>query len=123
MAVKAVCSYPGCNVLIPRTGGYRCPKHRTWERAPDTRPSSRQRGYTAAWGRLRNRYLTEHPVCEARYKCNGEPAAEVDHLLPILQGGEIYDAGNLQAICKRCHAYKTKVLDRDRRALNLNKKK
>jgi len=36
-----------------------------------------------------------------------EPATEVDHILPISEGGT-NDIGNLQALCETCHAAKTR---------------
>lgn len=32
---------------------------------------------------------------------------EVDHIVPIAEGGEPFDMANLKAICRRCHIGKT----------------
>lgn len=34
-------------------------------------------------------------------------AKEVDHTLPISQGGAVYDLDNLQGLCVTCHARKS----------------
>jgi 5-methylcytosine-specific restriction endonuclease McrA len=51
-------------------------------------------------------------LCEIREKCNGDATDEVDHIIPISEGGERFDEDNLQAACKRCHAWKTANIDR-----------
>ena len=33
---------------------------------------------------------------------------EVDHVIPIFRGGEVYDPGNLQCLCRHCHIEKTR---------------
>lgn len=99
---KAVCSEPGCNTLT-RHG--KCEKH---ARRPDPRPSASERGYDARWHRLRAAYVAQHPVCEIREKCNGDPVAEVDHIIPISRARHLrLDWDNLQSACKACHAWKT----------------
>ena len=51
------------------------------------------------------------------YKCNcclnplGSSYFEIDHIIPIEQGGT-GDLANLQGLCSSCHIYKTTVLDR-----------
>jgi len=78
--------------------------------AKPPRPQSSQRGYDAAWRRLRNAYISEHPLCE---HCRAVglivPAREVDHVVAF--GGPEdplrLEWRNLQALCRRCHAQKT----------------
>ena len=41
-------------------------------------------------------------------KCNRRSGLEVDHRLPISQGGHPWDPANLQALCRGCHIYKTR---------------
>ena len=38
----------------------------------------------------------------------GKLAQEVDHILSLNLGGEIYDPLNCQALCKKCHLNKTR---------------
>jgi len=58
--------------------------------------------YGNAWRGIRAQVLHEEPRCRA---C-GAPAQAVDHIRPIALGG-MHDRANLQALCKRCHRYKT----------------
>jgi len=51
------------------------------------------------------------------YKCNlclnpfGSSSFEIDHIIPLEQGGTNYPE-NLQGLCDSCHIFKTTVLDR-----------
>ena len=65
--------------------------------------SSTQRGYGQRWRRLRAAILAREPLCRT---C-GRPADEVDHIVPLAQGGAAYDEANLQPICIECHGSKT----------------
>lgn len=69
--------------------------------------SRQERGYGATWDRLRLMVLAREPLCRS---CMAEgrttPAEEVDHIIPLRQGGTNAD-GNLQALCRACHARKT----------------
>jgi len=73
---------------------------------PDTkRVQERTRG--ERWTKMRALYLQQYPLCE---HCDAAGritlAEEVDHILPLSQGGT--DAfENLQGLCKPCHAAKT----------------
>ena len=61
------------------------------------------------WKRLRRLHLTHHPLCVACLATNRTtPATDVDHVKPIRQGGNPYDAANLQSLCHACHASKTR---------------
>ena len=62
------------------------------------RPSASQRGDDAAWRKVRNEYLAEHPWCE---EC-GAKATMVDHRKPVRDGGT-RDKANLRALCRPCH--------------------
>lgn len=106
------CTKPGCGVLVRKTDptAPRCAQHAYTprpDRAPDTRASAGKRGYDADWRRLRAWYLARNPVCEIRRKCTGAAATEVDHIVPLDEGGERLDEGNLQAACHPCHVSKT----------------
>lgn len=105
---KQICTYPGCTAtqIEPR-----CAKH-PYQRPIDTRPSARERGYDKTWERLRLMYLMENPVCEIQVHCDGAPATEVDHIVPISKGGERLDPDNLQSTCSPCHKWKTATIDR-----------
>ena len=40
-------------------------------------------------------------------QCGKPGRLEVDHLVPLEQGGAPYDLSNLQSLCKGCHVAKT----------------
>ena len=105
------CKHPGCPGL---THGDYCEKHaaiyaglpraRKPKRAKDPRPGIYQReGYGPAWRKIRSRYLKEHPICEY---CGSRPATQVDHRIPLEEGGG-HDDWNLAAACQACHNRKT----------------
>ena len=71
--------------------------------------SRQERGYGAAWDRLRAVVLRrDNHLCQPCLR-TGRPtqATEVDHIKPKAEGGT-NEADNLQAICSPCHAAKTK---------------
>lgn len=76
----------------------------------DHRASARERGYTAAWERLRKAYLNQHPLC---VQC-GAGGTDVDHILPLRDGGDNREA-NLQTLCHVCHSRKSQQDYRKRR--------
>ena len=54
------------------------------------------------------------PVCQAQgYTVAG---AEVDHIVPLSQGGSLMDRANLQHLCVPCHEAKTRQQRPRRRA-------
>lgn len=59
----------------------------------------------AAWHRTRAAKLATDPVCQ-RPGCY-QLASQVDHIKPIVEGGELYDWDNLQSLCQACHSSKT----------------
>jgi 5-methylcytosine-specific restriction endonuclease McrA len=66
---------------------------------------------SSAWLKLRGAQLAEQPLCEIRKLCDGLPATEVDHVIPIEAGGDSHNIDNLQSACKRCHSWKTITTD------------
>lgn len=92
------CGHPGCPEL---SSGPYCTTH-TPARKRDHRPGARQRGYGSEWEQIRAQVLAEEPFCR---QC-GAPAVEVDHVRPLRRGGT-HARGNLQALCRSCHARKT----------------
>ena len=101
---KRPCSYPGCPEL---TEERYCAEHAAmmnkryeqYDRDPETR-----KRYGRAWKRIRDRYVSQHPLCERCLK-KGKltPTEEVHHILPLAHGGT-HDEGNLMALCKACHS-------------------
>jgi 5-methylcytosine-specific restriction protein A len=66
------------------------------------RGSAASRGYGAEWRVIRAAVLRDEPACR---RC-GQPARDVDHIVPRDQGGDDTRT-NLQALCKPCHASKS----------------
>ena len=66
------------------------------------------------WLRLREVVLNAEPLCaECRRQGRTVAAREVDHIVPVHQGGT--DAReNLQGLCRPCHWSKTATEARDR---------
>lgn len=99
------CTKPGCKAYATKRG--RCDLHQrpAWE----GKGSGASRGYGYAWQRKRDRILKRDGyVCQDQRACNGLTRAdEVDHIVPKAQGGTD-SPDNLQAICRTCHAEKTR---------------
>ena len=101
---KRPCSHPGCPRL---TDGRFCEEHEKQENRRyekyDRDPAVRRR-YGRAWKRIRDRYVSQHPLCE---KCleSGKltPTEEVHHKLPLSEGGT-HEQSNLIALCQSCHS-------------------
>ena len=96
------CLHPGCGALVVRG---RCDRHAVQERNEYDfrRGSSAARGYDARWRRLRERILSEEPLCRI---CGRAEAKHVDHIVPKARGGTD-DRDNLQPLCHSCHSRKT----------------
>lgn len=87
-------------------------KEREKERAiiHNTRPDSELYA-TKQWKKLRNYYITQHPICEIHTKYGIiKPSETVHHMRPFMLGKTLdeqkklcYDETNLQALCKSCH--------------------
>lgn len=85
-----VCATPGCPHPQP------CPDHRPKPWAGSTR----RKRLPKNWNRITRRILRRDPMCKV---CGVAPSVEVDHI----QRGDDHSPGNLQGICKRCHAIKS----------------
>lgn len=67
--------------------------------------------HSKKWVKLRNIYLSRHPLCEiCRRSERLRPATEVHHKKPIETGYTYadkerlaYDVNNLMALCSECH--------------------
>ena len=80
---------------------------RAWVEAKDERGSAHSRGYGVAWRRLREAVLDAEPLCRwCSQRGRVTPAQEVDHILPLRDGGT-NDRDNLQPLCCACHDDKT----------------
>jgi 5-methylcytosine-specific restriction protein A len=80
------------------------PSRKAWQHNTGSR---HQRGYGAAWDRLRltilerDRYLCQCDQCKGGI-IRPTAASQVDHITPKAQGGTD-DPSNLRAISKACH--------------------
>lgn len=109
VAAPRPCCHPGCGALV-RDGTGRCEKHKVkaWSFADKNRGTAAQRGYGAAWVKLRAQILQRDgglcQPCLAQGRVT--PATQVDHKVAKAQGGTDAEV-NLQSICKPCHQAKT----------------
>ncbi len=55
----------------------------------------------------RDRYTCS--ICKTRMR---KKFLDVDHIIPLQMGGQLYDKANLRTLCKECHKAKSK-LDRE----------
>lgn len=89
----------------PKLYGNQAPNGRLRRAMHDrTRPSAAKRGYDAEWEKIRPVILARDPICKA---CDRRLSTEVDHIVPLAQGGPKLDPKNLQGLCKPCHTAKT----------------
>jgi len=59
----------------------------------------------AVWKKARQQQLTAHPLCKHCLETGRYTAAtEVDHIIPMSDGGEPLDPSNFRSLCKRCHS-------------------
>jgi len=101
---KKPCAYPGCPTTI-REGRY-CPAHKTiasWEYDKQYRRNHRKH-YGPHWRKIRELYVTMHPVCEHCLEAGiYVPVDEVHHIVPVADGGS-HDDDNLVSLYRSCHA-------------------
>lgn len=103
----------------PRVGARppQTPRERR-RRADQRRPTAAQRGYDAAWRRLRDAVIIERGLlCEAcgrlgalreRDAAPSIPVLEVDHIVSIAQRPDLRLApSNLRVLCRPCHSRRT----------------
>ena len=91
------CSTSRCNTICKKfkNGNYRkyCDLH-------DSFSLMRER----YWSLFKVRILDRDGCC---VKCGSKNDLEVDHILPLMTGGKMWDENNLQTLCKVCHRSKT----------------
>lgn len=96
-----LCADPGC----PNPASYRgrCQEHQRQVNRDTHR--NRQVYNSKRWRMLRRQVLLEQPLCACG--C-GRISEDVDHVMPIEQGGAPWSRQNLQALTHSCHAAKTR---------------
>ena len=90
--------------------GQRAPQAKQ-QRLPDHREQSQKRGYDWTWRALSKQVRMEEPLCRHCLRDGRVTAATlVDHIVPLSLSPELrLDRGNLQALCSRCHSFKTQA--------------
>lgn len=99
------CAEPECYELT--TEG-RCNEHKP--KAWANRSQAWGSGSTRKWRAFRAQQLIDEPRC----RWCGAKADEVDHILPLSEGGSKWDKANVQSLCTPCHEIKS-AEDRRRR--------
>lgn len=56
------------------------------------------------WQQLRRKIIARDGQCLA---CGSDEKLQVDHIIPRHRGGDMWDAENLQTLCKNCHERKS----------------
>lgn len=117
------CTQQGCPNLV--THG-RCATHaRTQHRQTDAiRGTANQRGYTYQWSLYTKARLQRLPVCGMREdgtldttnsRCVQEgrtTAAEcTDHIIPLRQGGSMWNPSNHLSLCLACNTWKAQTIE------------
>lgn len=101
------CLEPGCGRLATYRG--RCAAHskdreRETHRTGRLEPSSGRMYDRIKWQRTRRAQLQREPLCAVCF----ELATDVDHIVPLEDGGEPWAPRNLQSLCHACHARKSR---------------
>ena len=101
---KRPCSHPGCPLLTEERFCEEHDKQETKRYEKYDRDPVVKKRYGRTWKRVRDRFITAHPLCE---KCLGKnkttASTEVHHIKPLSQGGT-NDYSNLMALCTSCHS-------------------
>jgi 5-methylcytosine-specific restriction enzyme A len=107
-AAKKPCAYPRCGALVERNVRY-CDQHQAARNAEidRNRGTTAQRGYDAAWRRLRLLKLSMNPLCECD-DCVRDgvltPADVVDHRKSIEERPDLrLELSNLRSMAKAHH--------------------
>ena len=97
------CAKPGCPNIVDKG---LCPEHRRKARRETDKRTGRVRG--SKWSALRRRVLARDMLCQDGRVCNHKnTSVEVDHIIPLVDGGHPTEMSNLQGICCACHRAKT----------------
>jgi 5-methylcytosine-specific restriction enzyme A len=98
------------------TGLGRCDEHRK-QRERERSEARRRKALTGErtadavkiyhsqkWLNTRKAVLSRDPICKV---CDDALSTQVDHIVPLSQGGDPYALDGLQGICVPCHARKS----------------
>jgi 5-methylcytosine-specific restriction protein A len=96
-----LCNERGCPNPATRRG--KCDEHRKQaERERSARRRENNKGVykRKIWEMRRRQVLSEQPICAI---CDNHLSEEVDHIVPLTEGGAPYDRDNLRGLCRQCH--------------------
>jgi 5-methylcytosine-specific restriction protein A len=102
---QRLCLEPRCP--NPATARGRCDEHhKEIERERSRRRREATKGVykTKQWEMVRRFVLRRDPICKV---CDSALATEVDHIVPLAEGGNPSNPAGLQGICSPCHWEKT----------------
>ena len=95
----------GCGMRVASGAQCICQRKRMAE-ADKRRPTARQRGYDAAWQKVRKDFLARNPRCS--HPACSAPATEPDHILSVRERPDLrLSWSNLRPFCKRHHSQRT----------------
>lgn len=112
---KRPCRMTGCPNFA-EDGELYCSSHKgadareynRYRRAPEA-----NKRYGRAWKKIRDRYISAHPLCEdCMSRGIYRPAEEVHHKLPLADGGTNENC-NLVSLCHSCHMKAHGVLGKE----------
>lgn len=106
MTPVRLCLEPRCPDLATYRG--RCQRHaRSKDRS--TNRKGRRIYNTKRWAIIRRAVLNAEPFCRMCAERGVETlATEVDHIVPLANGGDPYSLANLQPLDHHCHSVKTR---------------
>ena len=86
-------------------GSSYCLEHKPARAPKDTDPFY----ISVAWRAFREWFISRHPLCETceREGRGAVPAAMVDHVIELKDGGDRLSEANAMSLCWRCHGQKT----------------
>lgn len=72
---------------------------------PIRKVSHKQSKLLREYSRLREQYLRQHPICQAKVKCSGRIASEIHHKMG--RGKYLCDTTLFLSVCRECHNWIT----------------
>lgn len=82
------------------------PKSRKKQGRAERRKYRGKQYKTSEWRRYSEQYRRDNPNCAACGTTEG--TTHLDHIIPISQGGSMWDVRQFQVLCVSCHSRKTK---------------
>ena len=105
------CPAQGCDNLIRHTRY--CPEHTAEKAWSGPRTESSRVTSEAAWRQLRVVVLErDGHQCQIKGPTCTGIATQVDHIVPVAQGGSRFDPDNSRAACPECNGLKARTTDR-----------